>query len=371
MANLSETSTTENSFDTLQEYQVEGDNDIAMSLSLGTKWMLQTVPVFILVLGTFGNIMIILLFSRSRSFSSLNLFFEALAISDLCLLYSGLFPLWIEHTFGFVLANTHKVACKLIRLFYYTVGILSAWIVVAMTTQRAASVVWPHKVNVMCTIRNARYYVIAMTAFFLMVNSHFLYGVTHVTDINGTFMWCGTGVGAEEYRFFLYKIWPWVDTFLFSLFPVIILIVSNSVIVWKVTDSVRKARVTLASGQSDQLSSRTKKVSSMTLTLIAVSLAFFLLTAPLCAHFIILPYLTPYSERDHLGQEIIMFAYQLMNLLWYTNSAINFYLYCLTGTNFRNDACIMLCLTKKETIMASNTQTSQTVISEKADETEF
>lgn len=50
--------------------------------------MLGIMPPLTLAFGTFGNIMIILLFSRQRSVSSFNVFFKALAVSDLTLIWT-------------------------------------------------------------------------------------------------------------------------------------------------------------------------------------------------------------------------------------------------------------------------------------------
>ncbi|XP_070183131.1 probable G-protein coupled receptor 139, partial [Littorina saxatilis] len=174
-----------------------------------------------------------------------------------------------------------------VSLFSYTVGVTSVWLVVAMTVQRAVSVIWPHKVNLWCAAGKVRFYIIGLIMFACLLNSHFLYGMALVRSANDTAIYCTPTIYPQDYNFFMRIIWPWIDSIVFSLFPFAILFVCNLVLVWKVTDSVRKARVTLASGQSDQLGSRSKKASSMTVTLIVISLTFCVLTAPLSLYFII------------------------------------------------------------------------------------
>ena len=57
-----------------------------------------------------GNILIIAVLRRMRSdTSTLPLFFTALAASDLCLLYVGLVPPWIEYQFGYSIHASHTV----------------------------------------------------------------------------------------------------------------------------------------------------------------------------------------------------------------------------------------------------------------------
>lgn len=197
-------------------------------------------------------------------------------------------------------------------------------------------------------------------------------GVRIITYINGTASHCTADFELDSYYVFIIKIWPFIDTLVFSLVPFAILIVSNVVLILKVSDSVRKARVTFACGQSDQLNSRTKKVSSMTVTLIAVSVTFFLLSAPLSFYFIIAPYTPGYSELSQLYREIRSFSFIFVNLLWYSNSAVNFYLYCLTGSKFRKEAKELFCCVQKDTVNISlNTQISEAGVSENVDETEF
>lgn len=140
-SNFNSSTFIENSSNNINDFTYNKNNDIAMSLRAASKLMMNIVPPALLVLGTLGNIMIMLLFDRKKSASSLTVFFRTLAVSDMCLLYTGLFPEWIESVSGFSLRKTHDALCILITASYYIFGILSAWLVVAMTAQRATSVI--------------------------------------------------------------------------------------------------------------------------------------------------------------------------------------------------------------------------------------
>ena len=304
--------------------------------------MIQTICPVIVVAGTFGNIMIMLLMGRQRSESAMNVFFVALAASDLTLIWFGTFDLWMEYTTGFPLYNAHNVTCKLSVVITYISGIVSVWLLAVMTLQRAASVLWPHRVNIMFTLKTAKRYTVGIVSIVFLLSSHFFYGAVLAPSYNGSVTTCSYPNLAPEYNFFREFIWTWIDALLFSLLPFAILISSNSVLIWKVSDSVRKARATLASGQSDQLSSRTKKVSSLTVTLIVVSVVFFLLTGPMSLSLIIAPFGTDKEKQSEKEFRINELIYWLLTLMWDSNSAVNFYLYCLTGTKFRADARKML-----------------------------
>lgn len=361
-----------NTSESINDLSLDGFAGVIESINMGNVSMERFAPPFILALGTFGNLMIIIMFSKQNSASSLNLFFKALAVSDLCLLYTGLFPWWIKTVSSFDLLVTHTVMCKLLTALFHTAGVLSVWLLVAMTVQRAVSVVWPHKVNMLCTPRNAKYYLLGITIFFILINSHFLFGKILRQNGNSSNAQCTLNYDSAEYNFFMYKVWSWIDTLMYSLLPCVILIVSNSVLVRKVSESVRNARVTLAQGQSDQLRSREKKASSLTVTLVAISLAFFLLSTPLSLLFIIAPYTSLDITVNPLGVAVLNFMYVLLNLFWYINSALNFYLYCLTGTKFRNDFRLLLCCRNEQSsVLSLNTQISETYTSKVQNETEF
>ena len=66
--------------------------------------------------------------------------------------------------------------------------------------------------------------------------------------------------------------------------PFACLLASKTVLVRKVGQSLREARDSLAEGRSDPFASRDKKLSSMTITLIATSVAFAADVANRCVH---------------------------------------------------------------------------------------
>ncbi|XP_025104590.1 uncharacterized protein LOC112570386 [Pomacea canaliculata] len=65
-----------------------------------------------------------------------------------------------------------------------------------------------------------------------------------------------------------------------------------------------------------------------------VSLVFLLLSLPLCIYLIVEYYI-------NTGEAVLVYA--VCDLSWYANSAINFYLYCLTGSRFKNELKSLFC----------------------------
>ena len=181
--------------------------------------MIKTICPVIVVAGTFGNIMIMLLMGRQRTASAMNVFFVALAAADLTLIWFGAFDLWMEYMTGFPLYNAHNVTCKLSVVITYVSGIVSVWLLAVMTLQRAASVLWPHRVNIMFTPKKAKRYTVGIVSIVFLLNSHFFYGAVLAPAYNGSDYFCSYHELAPEYNFFRDFIWTWIDALIFSLLP--------------------------------------------------------------------------------------------------------------------------------------------------------
>ena len=97
------------------------------------------------------------------------------------------------------------------------------------------------------------------------------------------------------------------------------LVVSNSVLVWKVSRSVLKARGTIATRQAGQVDSWAKKASSMTLTVIAVSVTFFLLTMPITVYLIVIPYAAQDPDMSKTASEVNWPVSEVAWFMWCTN----------------------------------------------------
>ena len=293
----------------------------------------------ILCFGTFGNVMTVAIHKHNLQTSPLSVFFIVLAVSDLGLLYSNCFPAWIFRVFGFNIGATNSILCKIKVFITYVSGVLSAWTLVAMTAQRTVCVLFPHRANVLCTVGKSKVIAISMNLFILVIHVHILYGFD-VENMDGQ-QNCDV---IKDYMPFMNEIWSIVDMLVFSLLPWLFLAVCNSLLVWKVKASLREAEDSLESGQADRINDRKKKATSITVTLIAVSLAFLILTFPISFMQILnFIFWTSGSIEVLNSSRANYYAAQIRYPLWYLNSCINFYVYCLTGSKFRKEAKQIVC----------------------------
>ena len=368
----------------------------------------QTVPFFIFLFGIVGNIMTIVICIRADVVLSMSLFLITLAVSDLLSLIVNAVNQWLYYTFDMDVITLHPVLCKMIGWLMYVSGVLSAWIVVAMTAQRAVCVLWPHRADILCSARNSKAIALSMTLFIAVLHCHLLYGldvvvishdthktssvavtfgdITHSTNkttmtfSGGTYSTTSTVVrfggithplidntgaipkdaahtskntGAtfnsdthrdaacvvsREYQEFYFSVWSWVDLLIFSLLPWLCLVVSNSVLLWTLNVSIRQAQHSLGSAHTEGLSGRKKQASSMMVTLFAVSTVFIVLNLPMSCVQVFTFYLYSIGSPNYFYQsEVIAYCYDIALALWEINSAVNFYIYCLTGSKFRRE----------------------------------
>ena len=297
-------------------------------------WVYKVSLVLIFVVGVVGNTMILVLqrhLGGGRD-SGLSVFVTSLAVSDCVslLIMGGLYM--YPYSYQVDIANFHDVLCRMIYYFMYVTALTSSWILVAMTMQRAASILWPHRVNAAWTARKARSTVLVIVVTSLVLNSHILYGRGLQSLPSGQQLCLFV---SEEYGQFFDRVWPSVDIVLNSFVPFVLIISSNVVLVRRVRQSMRDARGTLVAGSKDQLKARETQASGMTLTLVCVSLAFLLLTSPICIFSVVKGTGGHASFHDVSEAVDDYFAEAIANVLLLANNAINFYIYALTGRRYR------------------------------------
>ena len=279
-------------------------------------WLMLVVAPVLLLLGSFGSVMTIVVMRSLTSGQSITVYFTALAVSDLLVLIIIL-PNWcLLHGFR-INIRQDTFTCKLHMYLSYVLPQTSSWFLVAMTCHRVTSVLWPLNVT-SHSPRRAHVVVGVMTTVLVVINAYVLVTVRVIYRNNQAI--CTFPFEDEKTT---NKFLPWIQLCLSSLFPFIILAISNVILVWKIHQSAKKARTMTGEGQSN---ARRKKASSLTVTVVITSVVFFVLTMPFPV----------YNKIMLLKWDGFTGAFLI--LVWYLNCAVNFYLYCLTGSKFRNVA---------------------------------
>ena len=262
--------------------------------------------------GTVGNMLsaVVMLRQNLRKCTT-SLYLLVLAVVDTLLLYTGLLRHWIRELFGTDMRNGSIAACRIHLFVLFLAMHVEAWIIVCVAIERMVAVFFPHKAKHIFTRRFAACQMAIIGAILAVFNSHFYW--TH-TLVNGH---CLQDSRHED---FTKHILPWINFCLMSLIPFLIMLVANSAIAAKViyANYVRKVKLNLA---------RNKKLTSMTVILLSISVIFLLTTGPMSVLQIVpLGDITPYRV-----------VWSSLSLLLYTNYSVNFLLYCMSAPRFRKE----------------------------------
>ena len=98
---------------------------------------------------------------------------------------------------------------------------------------------------------------------------------------------------------------------------------------------MREAMTNNTGNQEEASKTRENQVTRI---LLAVSIMFLVLTMPF---FFVRILYTIIDRKQNIP--VYKLTLQIAEILMYTNSAINFYLYCLAGSKFRRDAINLFC----------------------------
>lgn len=303
----------------------------------------KVVPPILIVVGTIGNLLsIVVLTRRSIRVSTTALYLTFLACSDLVVLYSGLLRQWLLFLWEYDLRHMSETACKLNIWLVYSSLDFSAWILIAVTLERVISAWCPYSAKTKCSRKYATALIITVLVFLLGLNSHLLYGMVNRVNVdesgNVTEILKCREVN-QAYGDFFNLIWPWIDLAVFCLIPFSVIVVGNGCILFKVIKSQRKtnSRIvpSITTNQSRTTHHNGPKHSSMTAMLFTLNMVFLFTTSPVSIYNI--GYTHWVAEESHQNYANLDLWWAIVNMLMYTNNSLNFLLYCLSGTRFRQE----------------------------------
>ncbi|XP_076468954.1 growth hormone secretagogue receptor type 1-like [Babylonia areolata] len=305
----------------------------------------KVCPPCLLLLGSFGNIATVFVMRRIKDdHSSQHLILMALAVSDFSMLYVSLLRQWLYFTWGVDVYDVHGAVCKVSWWMIYATSTTSSWLLTAVTVQRTLAVTLPHRISTLCSLHRTRVVIALTVSAAFLLHVHFVYGMEIPAD-RCTFRSAG-------YRDFVTRVWSWVDLAVFTLLPSACLLLCDvilSVTLFKAASAASvTARCAVTSTGTDQVNrSRRKRALSTTVLILALSCTFLLLTLPVCVYHVWEYHAQPRVPPDTplLAAPSLFFAITM--LLWYTNGAVNFLLYCFTGARFRGEFFSWVCCTAR------------------------
>ena len=338
--------------------QKSESSDVDISALTDAIWLYCSPCVFLF--GMIGNVLTIGVMSRRRySGSSVRVYMLLLAIFDSTVLLCAVPSEWLAKLDYVNIKHLHPAVCKLERLIYYVAGDASIWILCAFTVDRFVAVCFPlmrrRPGSKLGSLSAASCPIIIVLA--LGKNIHLMWtrGIEYDESGNVTEL-CGH---ITAYAYFENYVRPWLAFVFVSVIPFFTLFICNLMIVRAlvISERIRRGSINNRHDRSKQPGAGSgvkmrahgshsdggfTQTSAMCLS---VSFAFLVCMVPSIILYIGRPYWTSRLYPNHAYE----LAKVINRLLVCFNHSINFWLYCLTGHNFRRELhAMLLCRSRRE-----------------------
>ena len=311
-------------------------------LSLVSKDIKMVCPPMLVIIGVIGNILTLLILGKKKNRRSQSIvFLLALAVSDILVLTTGNLSEWIRIMWKVDIRSSNGLVCKLhIFLTYFSIH-FSSWILVLFTAERTISVLAPHKVRLWCNRSKERKSVFVLAIILACLNGHFLVGMVHKYNPY-TLRYCA-GISAS-YINFLNDVYTIVDVCVSFIVPAAFIITGNTIIL------IKLARRT---GSQQKMTASASSKHPLTMILVLLNVMFILSMGPSAIYLVFLPSLI--EKQTNL--DLIFLIYDIVNLFAGLNAAINFILYILSGSRFRNEVKAIFCCRPAQGILTLSSTT--------------
>ena len=253
------------------------------------------------------------------------------------------------------LAPTQLWFCRAAAAMVFTSSLCSTLFLVGMTFERFYSIIRPHKAALFNTVKRAKISVVCIIVFSIVYNFPHWF----VTSDDGESRNCVLFASARKSLYGI--IYYWVSNILSYFLPFVILLIMNSVIIHTLNKRMKSMKITKrrggqleGQGQSEGQSGKTKTSEiQVFVILLLVTFAFLILNSPPYMYYLYAQLVDYKKSPYHFAAYYLFFSVSQKSR--YTNYAINFYLYVMSGQKFRTDLVILLksmfgCLTCKKPV---------------------
>ena len=314
-------------------------------------WLILVLsPLFFLV-GNVGNLLSIAVLRRgSLRDSPISVFLITLAVFDTILIDAGLPEIWCDYAFKIDTTALSSFSCKFQTFLQYLSKYMSAWILVAVTVQRLIIVWSPLKSKSWCSLKISRIATCVIFLILLCYNFHIFFTMelrpkylNKTMDGNPIFECVANGRDSND---FLMTVWPWIEFAVAHLAPYSILGISNAAVIYKLCRQHR-LRTRRLSEHACKVATSSGRLGRTTLLLLTVSFVFIACSTPYLVYILGEDTLKTDAHPERVAR--YEFLGDVSYLAIYMNSSINFLLYCLAGSNFRQELVSMFSRQKKNT----------------------
>src|SRR6218665_2315308 len=315
--------------------------------------------------GLLGNLFSICIFLLSPILrrTTTGQFLVALAIADSTVLVGEVIR-WLSDyindgdnylpkSLGLDICDTSIVACSIAYYLRYGGGLCSVWLKIAIAMERMAAVAFPLRISLISTLRRSRV-AIFITAVISFSLATFSFWSFYINSDEGQCL-----ILRAYYN--KYQIWITViiqyGTLTIPGVVIAILTVVIIVLLFRARNKRMSQLTVSAPGQSSQRShSGLSTEIQLTIMLVAVCVATTALRAPYTIAYYFLKPCWFQGSCNTLRDARTFVAYRVTEVFNVINYAINFILYCLSGSSFREQIRTGICRGKRA---GSNCETQQ------------
>ena len=214
--------------------------------------------------------------------------------------------------------------CRLNVFFYYSTGIISSWLLVLISLERYVSVFYPLKIKVLCTVRRTYGMMLVLVVISSLSSLPILFTCSILYE-NGTPIcrFVGSNVIYDTICTFVLNI-------LYNALPFALICTLNTLVVEKIKSRLQFRLQFL--GQTEKHSNSSKQTLLVPM-MVSVCVFFAVMSFPTMT-FTFIRIICRLLEDGQwiLKDEVTHIPY----LFDYLNHSMNFFLYCLSGSAFRN-----------------------------------
>ncbi|KAK7501804.1 hypothetical protein BaRGS_00006890 [Batillaria attramentaria] len=274
-------------------------------------------------LGIVGNVLAFCVLISSKTKSTTYVYMSSLCVSDTMVQIANI--LFFVHKFPG--HETLKVSMSLYDVL----------VMVTMTIERYLAICFPLSAGRWLTLSRARLLVVleAVLVAGLDVQHMFLRGMRYNEVANQYY--CQPMPGPTE--FYAHKIWPWIDSVIYCYGPLACLIIFNILILRQVKSSRAFQSKMAGTEAADKAQGSSSKMSDaelqVTRMLLLVTSTFLVCVGPMAFIIVAERYFWFPSTPQEFATRY--FVRTIFNNLDYTNHALNFFLYCVSGRRFRQE----------------------------------
>ncbi|CAF1198107.1 unnamed protein product [Adineta steineri] len=315
---------------------------------------LSIYALILVIVGTVGNLLTIFILCRKnlRRYVTMR-YLIAVSVCDIISLYGWNLNNFYKFTISSNNDNLEELSLVHCRIMSYMtfVGLqLSSWCLTAVSIDRCLSLYFLTWKQSYGKLSRTKYHIGILTVICLLLNSHILIFNGYRIDSPNFTIKCYV---TRTNPYYIFPIWERVHLVVYNLWPFSMMCLCNTYIIYA---TVRSARIRIPT--TNQFS-RHRQLSIM---LILVTFAFVLLTLPSCIYFVFFRHRMSTSENLRTYRYMVQIS---LGSVQFTAHAINFFLYCFSTKNFRNELHnfiqeIIFYLTKSKITATMNRPVSKT-----------